>query len=171
MKLTEFVKELNKWKEERNLTKENQLEGLTPNILEELGELGEAIRNEDIEGQIDALLDILVFFLNSLDEEYIEIVLKSSGYKKLFIKEYCIPIEVIVDNISQTLLYQIDTTLESCIAIIIRFIKDKGYDFELCLDEVMKALHSRKGKYDTNIKKFVKDNSPRYEPDYKKAKL
>ena len=48
-----------------------------------------------------------------------------------------------------------------------------GYDFDKAFNEVFKAIHSRKGKWDDKINKFVKDpnQSDRYEPNYENAKI
>lgn len=48
-----------------------------------------------------------------------------------------------------------------------------GYDFDKAFNEVFKAIHSRKGKWDNKISKFVKDpnQSDRYEPNYENAKI
>jgi len=48
-----------------------------------------------------------------------------------------------------------------------------GYDFDKAFNEVFKAIHSRKGKWDDKISKFVKDpnQSDRYEPNYENAKI
>nr|DAN55963.1 MAG TPA: hypothetical protein [Caudoviricetes sp.] len=48
-----------------------------------------------------------------------------------------------------------------------------GYDFDKAFNEVFKAIHSRKGKWDNKISKFVKDpnQTDRYEPNYENAKI
>ena len=48
-----------------------------------------------------------------------------------------------------------------------------GYDFDKAFNEVFKAIHSRKGKWDDKINKFVKDPNQidRYEPNYENAKI
>ena len=48
-----------------------------------------------------------------------------------------------------------------------------GYDFDKAFNEVFKAIHSRKGKWDDKINKFVKDpnQTDRYEPNYENAKI
>lgn len=48
-----------------------------------------------------------------------------------------------------------------------------GYDFDKAFNEVFKAIHSRKGKWDNKINKFVKDPNQidRYEPNYENAKI
>lgn len=48
-----------------------------------------------------------------------------------------------------------------------------GYDFDKAFNKVFKAIHSRKGKWNDKINKFVKDpnQSDRYEPNYENAKI
>ena len=48
-----------------------------------------------------------------------------------------------------------------------------NYDYAKCLEEVIKAIHTRKGHWDSTISKFVKDKvqPDRYEPDYTNCKL
>ena len=48
-----------------------------------------------------------------------------------------------------------------------------GYDFDKAMDEVFKAINSRKGKWNYTLQKFEKDPEQidRYEPNYKNAKI
>ena len=41
-----------------------------------------------------------------------------------------------------------------------------GYDIELVTNEVLKVIESRTGKWDDDVGKFIKDDSPQYIPDY-----
>lgn len=52
-------------------------------------------------------------------------------------------------------------------------IKVLGYDYEQCIQECLKAIHSRKGSWDDNLQKFVKDPNQTdvYKPDYKQFQL
>lgn len=52
-------------------------------------------------------------------------------------------------------------------------IKVLGYDYEQCIQECLKAIHSRKGSWDDNLQKFVKDpdQTDVYKPDYKQFQL
>lgn len=52
-------------------------------------------------------------------------------------------------------------------------IKVLGYDYEKCIQECLKAIHSRKGSWNDNLQKFVKDPNQTdvYKPDYKQFQL
>lgn len=52
-------------------------------------------------------------------------------------------------------------------------IKVLGYDYKQCIQECLKAIHSRKGSWDDNLQKFVKDPNQTdvYKPDYKQFQL
>ena len=52
-------------------------------------------------------------------------------------------------------------------------IKVLGYDYEQCIQECLKAIRSRKGSWDDNLQKFVKDPNQTdvYKPDYKQFQL
>lgn len=175
MKIYQFIQELKIWRQERNLTEENQRKGVLPNILEELGEFGEAIRSNNTEGKIDALLDCLVFLTNAYSSYVDEIdELKDPSYVDKYtyneIQEH-----MFIFNIGELMLYCNDDEFSDLYKYLVGNIKSycelKGYSFDICLDEVVKALNSRKGKWDDSIKKFVKENFDRYEPNYLNAKI
>lgn len=52
-------------------------------------------------------------------------------------------------------------------------IKVLGYDYEKCIQECLKAIHTRKGSWDDNLQKFVKDPNQTdvYKPNYKQFQL
>lgn len=52
-------------------------------------------------------------------------------------------------------------------------IKVLGYDYEQCILECLKAIHSRKGSWSDELQKFVKDPNQTdvYKPDYKQFQL
>lgn len=52
-------------------------------------------------------------------------------------------------------------------------IKVLGYDYEKCIQECLKAIHSRKGFWSDELQKFVKDPNQTdvYKPDYKQFQL
>lgn len=52
-------------------------------------------------------------------------------------------------------------------------IKVLGYDYEKCIQECLKAIHSRKGSWSDELQKFVKDPNQTdvYKPDYKQFQL
>lgn len=191
----DFKEELAKWREERSITLESQLPGLTSNLLEEVTELSRATELADV---IDAMLDYNVFLANAiegididpiLDPEIVKEIEEKHKklsvmtnedlalYKKslisLLLEGIRASIAISMPNIKQE---HIDSFTEYLNGIIINIkssITLLNYDYAKCLEEVMKAIHTRKGHWDSTISKFVKDKvqPDRYEPDYTNCKL
>lgn len=191
----DFKEELTKWREERSITLDSQLPGLTSNLLEEVTELSRATELVDI---IDAMLDYNVFLANAIEGIDIDPVLDPeilkeieekhkklsvmtqedlALYKKslisLLLEGIRASIAITMPNIKQE---HIDSFTEYLNGIIINIkssITLLNYDYAKCLEEVMKAIHTRKGHWDATICKFVKDKvqPDRYEPDYTNCKL
>ena len=190
-----FKEELAKWREERSITLESQLPGLTSNLLEEVTELSRATELVDV---IDAMLDYNVFLANAIEGINIDPILDPeilkeieekhkklsvmtnedlALYKKslisLLLEGIRASIAITMPNIKQE---HIDSFTEYLNGIIINIkssITLLNYDYAKCLEEVMKAIHTRKGHWDSTICKFVKDKvqPDRYEPDYTNCKL
>lgn len=191
----DFKEELAKYREKRSITLESQLPGLTSNLLEEVTELSRATELVDI---IDAMLDYNVFLANAikgididpvLDPEIVKEIEEKHKklsvmtnedlalYKKslisLLLEGIRASIAISMPNIKQE---HIDSFTEYLNGIIINIkssITLLNYDYVKCLEEVMKAIHTRKGHWDSTISKFVKDKvqPDRYEPDYTNCKL
>lgn len=190
-----FKEELTKWREERSVTLESQLPGLTSNLLEEVTELSRATELVDV---IDAMLDYNVFLANAIEGIEIDPILDPeivkeieekhkklsvmtnedlALYKKslisLLLEGIRASIAISMPNIKQE---HIDSFTEYLNGIIINIkssITLLNYDYAKCLEEVIKAIHTRKGHWDSTISKFVKDKvqPDRYEPDYTNCKL
>ena len=190
-----FKEELAKYREKRSITLESQLPGLTSNLLEEVTELSRATELVDV---IDAMLDYNVFLANAIEGIDIDPVLNPeilkeieekhkklsvmtkedlALYKKslisLLLEGIRASIAITMPNIKQE---HIDSFTEYLNGIIINIkssITLLNYDYAKCLEEVMKAIHTRKGHWDSTISKFVKDKvqPDRYEPDYTNCKL
>lgn len=190
-----FKEELAKYREKRSITLESQLPGLTSNLLEEVTELSRATELVDV---IDAMLDYNVFLANAIEgieidpildpeivkeieEKHKKLSVMTSEdlalYKKslisLLLEGIRASIAITMPNIKQE---HIDSFTEYLNGIIINIkssITLLNYDYAKCLEEVMKAIHTRKGHWDSTISKFVKDKvqPDRYEPDYTNCKL
>lgn len=211
-----ILTELEKWREARKLSIESQREGYIRNVMEELGELADAIKvltnYKTIDGSllttyckypdafeskdgteildreklrsiygesayIDALCDIVVFAGNCV-------------YKEKFDKAY-IPWETLEElgiDISETALlkgllgntydmtYDPTTMLPSLYSFCRDLAAKKGYDFFKCMQETLKQINSRTGKWNDELNKWVKDTSPEakakeYQADFDKCKL
>lgn len=190
-----FKEELAKYREKRSITLESQLPGLTSNLLEEVTELSRATELVDV---IDAMLDYNVFLANAIEGIDIDPILDPEIVKEIEEKHKKLPImtnedlalykkslislllegirasiAITMPNIKQE---HIDSFTEYLNGIIINIkssITLLNYDYAKCLEEVMKAIHTRKGHWDSTICKFVKDKvqPDRYEPDYTNCKL
>lgn len=190
-----FKEELAKYREKRSITLDSQLPGLTSNLLEEVTELSRATELVDV---IDAMLDYNVFLANAIEGIDIDPILDPeilkeieekhkklsvmtnedlALYKKslisLLLEGIRASIAITMPNIKQE---HIDSFTEYLNGIIINIkssITLLNYDYAKCLEEVMKAIHTRKGHWDSTISKFVKDKvqPDRYEPDYTNCKL
>ena len=75
-----FKEELAKWREERSVTLESQLPGLTSNLLEEVTELSRATELVDV---IDAMLDYNVFLANAIEGIEIDPILDPEILKEI----------------------------------------------------------------------------------------
>ena len=190
-----FKEELAKYREKRSITLESQLPGLTSNLLEEVTELSRATELVDV---IDAMLDYNVFLANAIEGIDIDPILDPEIVKEIEEKHKKLPImtnedlalykkslislllegirasiAITMPNIKQE---HIDSFTEYLNGIIINIkssITLLNYDYAKCLEEVIKAIHTRKGHWDSTICKFVKDKvqPDRYEPDYTNCKL
>lgn len=172
---------LKNWRDERHLTLEMQNEGLLGNLCEEMAEYYRA-KNES--EKIDALCDIYVFCMNSLDGDLEAIreelerqiylrVYQLNDLKLFFITEIekklkRLKKEKIIGDFN-LFLYVLMGNVE-CEA------QALGYDFYTCMMETIKEISSRTGHYDENIHKFIKDKSDEavkkwYKADYEKCKI
>lgn len=190
-----FKEELAKYREKRSITLESQLPGLTSNLLEEVTELSRATELVDV---IDAMLDYNVFLANAIEGIDIDPILDPeilkeieekhkklsvmtnedlALYKKslisLLLEGIRASIAITMPNIKQEHINSFTEYLNGIIINIKSSITLLNYDYAKCLEEVMKAIHTRKGHWDSTISKFVKDKvqPDRYEPDYTNCKL
>ena len=143
---------LNEWKAERCLSLDNQREGYLRNIMEELGELAEAVKQGNSEEYIDALCDIVVFSIN---------ITRNTSRETLY----------------RNLLHEIakyardwDTKYLCNIYHVCKILAMQGnYDLFVAMDETIKEISSRTGHYSASLKKWVKDTSPEAKAKWYKA--
>lgn len=127
----------------RHLNEKKQKPSLLGNILEELTEF---VRAQDEHEQIDALCDIAVFYLNANPKQ--EIIL---GYAPAVFGNLRIVERVL------SLIFLRTGTAENVPNFCFNNIKSRGYDPYKCMDETIKEIESRRGQYNNEIKKFIKD--------------
>ena len=170
--LTEIYKGLAEWRAERGITAESQKAGYLRNIMEELGELSQALRGLEIESVrktaeheiIDALCDIAVFTINAgadIRDEYKPLSIDTAN---TFSDFNCL--------LLYTSTFDFKKILLNCAVLCEHY----GYNFELAMLETIKEISSRTGSYDEKAKKWVKDSSDEarakwYQADYEKARI
>lgn len=169
------------------MTTENQIEGYAANITEELSELLRALNNKNEHEVIDALCDIIVFTIN------LDVINKSDfnvldiDYKNIRCVEEELIYKFIVNDITHMIRVSADYQFNifpkeqllylglsafECVKKCLNAIYQLGYDPLMSMEETIKEISSRTGKWDDGIKKFIKDEkiSP-YKADYSKCKI
>ena len=170
--LTEIYKGLAEWRAERGITAESQKAGYLRNIMEELGELSQALRGLEIESVrktaeheiIDALCDIAIFTINAgadIRDEYKPLSIDTAN---TFSDFNCL--------LLYTSTFDFKKILLNCAVLCEHY----GFNFEIAMLETIKEISSRTGSYDEKAKKWVKDSSDQarakwYQADYEKARI
>ena len=170
--LKQIYKGLDEWRNERGITAESQKAGYIINIMEELGELAQALRGLEIESVrktaeheiIDALCDIAVFTINAganIRDEYKPLSIDTTN---TFSDLNCL--------LLYTSTFDFKKILLNCAVLCEHY----GFNFEIAMLETIKEISSRTGSYDENAKKWIKDTSDEarkkwYKADYNKARI
>ena len=184
--LTEIYKGLAEWRAERGITAESQKEGYIINIMEEFGELSQALRGLQFENVrktaeheiIDALCDIAIFTINVGADincnEKLESINTTTQTTRCnsslsFLLSECGNFDYYGKLSSYVCFNQI---LLSCA----KLCEQYGFNFEIAMLETIKEISSRTGSYDEKAKKWIKDESDEarakwYQADYEKARI
>ena len=191
--LNEIYAQLEAWRHERGITAESQKAGYLVNVMEELGELTTALREDERfskpsdpypknkkyaeHGIIDALCDIAIFTINAGTDvncnEKIEIINTSQTTRcnssLSFLLSECGNFDYYGKLSSYVCFNQI---LLSCA----KLCEQYGFNFQIAMDETIKEISSRTGTYDENAKKWVKDESDEakakwYQANYELARI
>lgn len=198
--LTPIYAGLKAWRHERHISVESQKAGYIVNVMEELGELAQALRDYekytkflagttspfgdgshyDIKKAeheiVDALCDISVFTINTGADLPCEIKPLSIEPKTVFsVADIFIAIADFVrsDNGNAPFNYfDFALILKYCASVCEKY----GFNFELAMLETIKEISSRTGSYDKKAKKWVKDTSEQarakwYKADYELARI
>lgn len=165
------------------ITAKSQKEGFLINIMEEFGELSQALRGLEFEntrkvaeyGIIDALCDIARFTINAGADinynEKIKIIdtTKTTRSSSLsFLLSECGDF----DYYGEFMPDFFNDILIDCAKLCEKY----GFNFEIAMLETIKEISSRTGAYDENARKWVKDTGDEarakwYKADYEKARI
>lgn len=144
-----ILEDLAIWRQERGLTRENQLTGYNANICSELEEF---YRAKTIEEEIDALCDIAVFSINILDSDTDS-------------RELCYLVQMYVEKPDEVTL-TFDLTAKGKVvsparnlAKVLAAVYKKGYSPYIAMGETIKEISSRTGAYNAEVGKWIKDTS------------
>ena len=166
--LKQIYKGLDEWRAERKITAQSQKDGYIINIMEEFGELSQAlcglefdnIRKTAEYGIIDALCDIGVLTINAGADipchlKHTEIEWEKSSLNADYI------LKQMVEKCAEFSYSQWDEA--KCFNIILAncayLCEYYGYNFELAMNETIKQISSRTGTYDEASKKWIKDEN------------
>ena len=192
--LNEIYKGLDEWRAERGITAKSQKEGYLVNIMEELGELAQALRYYDralidecsyckaikqtAEHEIiDALCDISVLTINAWADMPCEFKRTEIEFKKSSLNADYI-LKQMVEKCARFSYFEwgeasaFNIILINCAYLCEHY----GYNFEIAMLETIKEISSRTGSYDEVSKKWIKDESDEarakwYQADYEKARI
>lgn len=163
---------LDKFREMAGLQK--HIGDLVSNLKSELDEVKGAYLSNDIYNLMEEVCDICVYCYNGIHQiggNYGDIVLCKvpSRYSDFYAK-----VSVYIELIdSQSI--EIEQALKFIIEFASDFIKTQGFDFELCMIEVVRKINSRKGAINHVTQKWEKDASQDkrelYMPDFSKCEL
>lgn len=156
--LKEINARLKAWREARNISIESQRQGLVINLLEEFVELNRAKNEYE---KIDALCDMCVFILNAYKiDSIIAYPLRDFTFNQRFLS-LIQAMEMCKGN-KKLIIRKLLSLIQ---------FEFKDYDLYSCLNETLKEIESRQGKYDSVAKKWIKDsNAKTYKADYSKCK-
>ena len=199
--MTDFNNELKLWREARDITIASQKPGLVGNLLEETTELARAkTTNDVVDAMLDyfvyaanaieginlnqELLANELEDVNKKKHKFKELEPEAfEVFKKYFVNQLLEGIKAAsfltmpriedTDSKHKEIVEVYTEYLNKLFRIIKATILIAGYDFDLAANECLKAIHSRKGKWSNDLRKFVKDpnQTDRYEPNYDLAKL
>lgn len=195
MKINQIYAGLKAWRHERHISVESQKAGYIVNVMEELGELAQALRDYekytkflagttspfgdgshyDIKKAeheiVDALCDISIFTINAGAD--IPCHLKHTEIewweKSSLNADYVL--KQMIKNCAEFSYFEWEEA--KCFNIILAncayLCGHYGFNFEIAMLETIKEISSRTGSYDESAKKWVKDDSEQARAKWYKA--
>ena len=183
--LKQIYKGLDEWRAERKITAESQKAGYLVNVMEEFGELSQALRGLEIEivrktaehEIIDALCDIAIFTINAGADIPTPVKRTEIEWEKSSLDADYILKQLVEKCVQFSYFEWVEPLTFNIILINCAYLCEHyGYNFELAMLETIKEISSRTGAYDENAKKWVKDTSLEakakwYQADYELARI
>lgn len=148
--LANEISALEVWRTERHLSIESQYDGLKGNFFEEVSEF---YRADDDNGKVDALCDMIVFIINAS----ININLYPRKDFDVMDLGYADVAKECDFHLKNAIITFVSGDYRLPIFYLLSAIHALGYDPKKCLAETIKEISSRTGKYNSELKKFVKD--------------
>lgn len=185
--LSEIYAGLEAWRDERRLTTKSQKEGYIVNVMEEFGELAEALRDYEkytdyfkdcvepfgYEGKgshydikkaeheiIDALCDIAVFTINAGADIPCDLKRTEIQWGKSSLSADYI-LKQLVEKCAEFSYFEWKEAIcfNTILANCAYLCEHYGFNFEIAMLETIKEISSRTGSYDEIAKKWIKDVS------------
>ena len=155
--LANEISALGVWRAERQLSIESQIAGFKGNFFEEVAEF---YRAKDDYDRVDALCDMIVFLINAsksineMTDKSFEIrqVAWNGGDKH---RDCEFHFENAITCLMKCGVGYTDDSIP--ISYLLSAINALGFHARMCLSETIKEISSRTGKYNSELKKFVKD--------------
>ena len=190
---SEIYAQLEAWRAERKITAESQKAGYLVNVMEEFGELAQALRDYEkfskhdcpyceIDKQIaehriiDALCDIAVFTINAGADinynEKIKIIDTTKTTRKDSSLSFLLSECGDFDYYGEFMPDFFNDILIDCA----KLCENYGFNFEIAMLETIKEISSRTGSFDESLNKWIKDTSDEarkkwYKANYDLARL
>lgn len=184
------------WSLTRGITRQKPcVNGFIANITDELGEWLVAQKNKDEDESIDAVADITVFSLTELFklgvtvDPSISTLLSGKEYFSKWYMSLCKVEDSSRNEFNRSIIHQLglyelnnqplgsptQAIITDIIIECLQKMTTMGYNPILVMDEVLKVVESRVGKWDEVNSKFQKDTSPEakanwYTPNYTRAR-
>lgn len=155
--MTEIIKRLELWRKERQLDKsQGFIFDLDKQVSFLTEEITEYLRAKDDYEKIDALCDLTVFSLNAINGI-------DNDYSDIFSDTYCMQkqdyhIANIIDRIPYIFKCRQDGKYSfiDIIEMSKYMIENLGFNYDLCMNETLLEIESRKGAFNNNTGKWEK---------------
>lgn len=149
----DIVARLAAWRNSRGITIKSQLQNFNTNYTQELLEFFVAMQQDDEDGAVDALCDMLIVCINADFDYDFDSGLSESMWRA--------ESEPVVAHLTHALT-EVEqackgSTLRRSLVYLDYFLNKMGYDTYKCLSETIKEISSRKGEWSAEYGKWIKN--------------